>query len=253
MLSVDGRPVLAFLSGRMTKKQNTFKTLETALGYKFKNPQLLRRALTHSSARALGSSSEDNERLEFVGDRVLGLAIAELLGEIMPSAREGDLARRFNQLVRREACAAIARDIGLGTHLILSQSEADNGGRDKDTILADAMEAVLAAIFLDGGFAKARGIVRTLWEAQCGRPSDGDQDAKSALQEWAQGRGLPLPKYVEISRTGPDHAPVFVAEVQINGSEPARGEGASKRAAEQAAASAALAREGVRRWSHEKS
>lgn len=239
--------MLAYLTGRMTRKQNDLQALETALGYKFRAPELARRSLTHSSARGSGTRSDDNERLEFIGDRVLGLAMAELLGELMPGAREGELARRFNQLVRREACAAVARQIDLGSHLILSPSEADNGGRDKDTILADAMEALLAAIFLDGGFSKARSAVRRLWGPQCGQASDRDQDAKSALQEWAQGRGMPLPRYIEISRIGPDHAPVFTAEVQIDGTRPARGEGASKRAAEQAAASAVLAREGVRR------
>lgn len=253
MLSVDGRPLLTYLTARMTRKQNNLKALESALNYKFRNSELLRRALTHSSARSLNGASDDNERLEFMGDRVLGLVMAELLGETMPEAREGEIARRFNQLVRRETCAAIGRQIDLGQHLILSPSEADNGGRDKDTILADAMEAVLAAVFLDGGFAKARTVVRMLWEPQCGQPSHGDQDAKSALQEWAQGRGMPLPRYVEISRSGPDHAPVFIAEVQIDGSKPGRGEGSSKRAAEQAAASAVLAREGVRQWANDKS
>lgn len=247
MLSVDGRPLLTYLAGRMTRKQNDLKALETALHYKFKNPALLHRALTHSSARGSNGGTDDNERLEFIGDRVLGLVMAELLGETMPHAREGEIARRFNHLVRRETCAAISRQIGLGPYLILSPSEADNGGRDKDTILADAMEAVLAAVFLDGGFNKARTVVRKLWEEQCGQASHGDRDAKSALQEWAQGRGMPLPRYVEISRSGPDHAPVFIAEVQIDGSKPGRGEGPSKRAAEQAAASAVLEREGVRR------
>lgn len=236
----------------MSRRSSDLIALEAALGHKFNNPELLRRSLTHSSARGPGPSNEDFERLEFIGDRVLGLVVAELLGELMPTAREGDLARRFNQLVRRETCAAIARQIGLGQHLILSQSEADSGGRDKDTILADAMEAVLAAIFLDAGFEKVRTIIRKLWEKQCSQPPETDQDAKSALQEWAQGRGMPLPRYVEISRTGPDHAPVFVSEVRIEGSKPERGEGPSKRAAEQAAASAVLAREGVRRWTHDK-
>ncbi|CFX42259.1 Ribonuclease 3 [Candidatus Filomicrobium marinum] len=239
--------MLAYLTGRMIKKNKDLKALETALGYKFKSHDLLRCALTHSSARSVDADTDDNERLEFIGDRVLGLVMAELLGETMPTAREGDLARRFNQLVRRETCATVARQINLGRYLILSPSESDNGGRDKDTILADAMEALLAAIFLDGGFPKARATVRSLWEPQCRQPSCSDQDAKSALQEWAQGRGMPLPRYVEISRTGPDHAPVFIAEVQIDGTEPGRGEGPSKRAAEQAAASSVLQREGVRR------
>ncbi len=206
---------------------------------------MLERALTHASVRSAKGPRQDNERLEFVGDRVLGLAIAEQLSEAFPQATEGDLARRYNRLVRGQTCAAVARHIDLGQYLILSDSEAESGGRDKDTILADAMEAVLGAIFLEAGFDKACAVVRTLWSHfSTGQPHVG-ADPKSALQEWAQGQGLDLPHYVEVARKGPDHAPRFTAEVRINGRAPARGEGASKRAAEQSAATAMLAREGV--------
>jgi ribonuclease-3 len=180
-----------------------------------------------------------------VGDRVLGLAIAEILNQQYPNANEGELARRFNRLVRGEACAKVARAIGLGAHLILSESEADSGGRDKSTILADAAEALLGAVFVDGGFEKARAVVRRLWQDQSEVVPEVAVDAKSALQEWAQGQGLALPKYTVVSRKGPDHAPHFTAEVIIMGKAPAQGEGASKRVAEQAAATALLAREGV--------
>ncbi|MBY0559080.1 ribonuclease III [Hyphomicrobium sp.] len=222
-----------------------FKELETKLGYRFKDPALLERALTHASVRGGKVARFDNERLEFIGDRVLGLAIAEALNGQYPDASEGELARRYNRLVRGEACAKVARTIGLGDHLILSESEADSGGRNKTTILADAAEALLGAVFIDGGFEKARGVVHRLWREQSELVPEVSVDAKSALQEWAQGQGLALPRYTVVARNGPDHAPRFTAEVLIAGKAPAQGEGASKRIAEQAAASALLTREGV--------
>lgn len=223
-----------------------FKELETKLGHRFKDSSLLERSLTHASVRGGKSARSDNERLEFIGDRVLGLAIAELLNKQYPNATEGELARRYNRLVRGEACARVARAIDLGRHLILSESEADSGGRDKSTILADAAEALLGAVFLDAGFEKARTVVTKLWQEQAGPAPEAAVDAKSALQEWAQGQGLALPKYLVVSRKGPDHAPRFTAEVIIAGKAPAQGEGASKRIAEQAAATSLLQREGVR-------
>lgn len=222
-----------------------FKDLEKKLAYRFKDATLLEQALTHASVRGGKIDRGDNERLEFIGDRVLGLAIAEVLSLNHPDASEGELARRFNRLVRGEACARVARSIGLGQHLILSESEADSGGREKTTILADAVEAVLGAVFLDGGFEKSRTVVRKLWQEQPDTTVEPAVDPKSELQEWAQGQGLALPKYSVVSRKGPDHAPQFTAEVTIAGKAPARGEGASKRIAEQEAASALLKREGV--------
>jgi ribonuclease-3 len=222
-----------------------YKALEKQLGYKFRKEALAERALTHSSYRGQGKGRVDNERLEFVGDRVLGLAISELLEEKFPKADEGELARRLNALVRGEACAKVGRQIGLGEFLILSDSEAGSGGRAKATILADAVEAVLGAVFLDGGYDKAKAVVHRLWAALDDHKPKAVSDAKSALQEWAQAQGLPLPRYVQVGRTGPDHAPAFVSEVHIAGRQPARGEGTSKRAAEQAAAHALLVREGV--------
>ncbi|MGE0700360.1 MAG: ribonuclease III [Hyphomicrobiaceae bacterium] len=225
--------------------RRNIKGLETALGYHFKSRAVLDRAMTHASTRTDQSRGEDNERLEFLGDRVLGLAIAELLIERDGKATEGALARRFNRLVRKEACADVSRSIGLGPLLLLSTAEHDSGGRDKDTILADAMEALLAAIFLEAGYSVVRDVVRRLWSPHLDKLPDSVADAKSMLQEWAQGQGLPLPRYVETGREGPDHAPRFTTEVTINGKKPARGTGASKRAAEQAAATAMLLREGV--------
>jgi ribonuclease-3 len=223
-----------------------FKTLEAAIGYTFKDKSLLERALTHASTRTGRKKPlADNERLEFLGDRVLGLVIAEFLVEQHPDAAEGELARRFNRLVRGETCAMVARSLGVGPVLILSQSESDSGGRDKNTILADAAEAILGAIFLEAGFSAARDAVRRLWAPVVARQSGTSVDPKSALQEWAQGAGLALPEYVVISRDGPDHRPQFTAEVRIAGRRPSRGEGASKRAAEQAAATAMLVQEGL--------
>jgi ribonuclease III len=228
----------------MVPRRN-IKGLETTLGYRFKSRALLDRALTHASTRSDQKRGEDNERLEFLGDRVLGLVIAELLLERDAKATEGALARRFNRLVRKETCARVGRSINLGPMMVLSSAEDDSGGRDKDTILADATEALLAAIFLEAGFAVARDVIRLLWSPLVDGLPETVADAKSMLQEWAQGQGLPLPRYVEIERKGPDHAPVFTTEVSIDGKRPARGSGANKRAAEQAAASAMLAREGV--------
>jgi ribonuclease-3 len=222
-----------------------FKELEKKLSYRFKSQALLERALTHASVRGAKKAKADNERLEFIGDRVLGLAIVEMLNESFPDANEGELARRYNRLVKGETCAKVGRELGLGAFLTLSESEADSGGRQKPTILADAVEAVLGAIFIEAGFDKARDVVRRLWSGEGERQPKASVDAKSALQEWAQGQGLALPHYVEVERKGPDHAPFFTSEVRIKGKSPARGEGASKRAAEQAAATALLEREGV--------
>lgn len=226
-----------------------YAALEKALGYQFQNRKLLERALTHASVRSVSANRHDNERLEFLGDRVLGLAVAEMLHDALPDQQEGELARYFNRLVRGATCAVVGREVGIGEFLILSESEANAGGRDKDTILADAVEAVLGAVFIEGGFEAGREAVHRLWGERFNLGVTAFVDAKSSLQEWAQGRGLPLPKYVEVSRDGPDHAPTFIAEVRIKSVKPSRGEGASKRHAEQAAASKLLIREGV--WQKE--
>jgi len=227
------------------RRDTVLTQLFERLGYAFKNRSLIELALTHASARPSLKPNEDNERLEFLGDRVLGLAIAELLTASFPDASEGELARRFNQLVRAETCAEVAQDWELGKLILMSGGEADSGGRGKKTILANACEAALGAIFIDGGYAAARDIVHRFWAAELSGYGLATPDAKSVLQEWAQGRRLPLPRYIEIAREGPDHAPHFTAEVQIDGVAPERGHGANKRAAEQAAALAMLLREGV--------
>jgi ribonuclease III len=226
-------------------RDTALKDLCARLGHEFSDPALLKVALTHASARAGACPQEDNERLEFLGDRVLGLAIAELLADSFPKAREGELARWFNHLVRAETCAEIAQEWELGTFILMSGGEAGSGGRSKKTILANACEAVLGAIFADGGYDAARAVVHRFWQPQLDMLELAAPDAKSLLQEWAQGRRLPLPRYLEVAREGPDHAPRFTAEVQIDGVAPERGTGANKRAAEQAAALAMLVREGV--------
>jgi ribonuclease-3 len=230
----------------LPKRRTTdLSQLLVRLGHDFADPARLKLALTHASARAGAKPNEDNERLEFLGDRVLGLAIAELLTGRFPDASEGELARWFNHLVRTETCAQVAQDWALGDYILMSGGEAGSGGRRKKTILANTCEAVLGAIFADAGYEAARAVVNRNWEPHLDALEEAAPDAKSVLQEWAQGKQLPLPRYVEISREGPDHAPHFTAEVQVEGVAPERGEGANKRQAEQAAALAMLLREGV--------
>ncbi|MDX2307304.1 MAG: ribonuclease III [Hyphomicrobium sp.] len=229
-----------------TARTRKYRKLEAKLGYKFKSQALLQRALTHASVRGGKAAPQDNERLEFLGDRVLGLAVAGLLDESFPEAKEGELARRLNKLVCGRTCANVGRALELGPDLVLSDAEAQSGGRDKETILADAVEAILGAIYTEAGFDRASVVVLRLWQpftdAEHPRVA---ADSKSRLQEWAQGRGLALPQYRVLERKGPDHAPHFTAEVRIANLAPAPGEGSSKREAEQAAAAALLIREGV--------
>jgi ribonuclease-3 len=227
------------------RRDTALQQLFERLRFAFKDRSLVELALTHASARPSLKPNEDNERLEFLGDRVLGLAVAELLTESLPQASEGELARRYNQLVRAETCAEIALRWELGTLILMSGGEADSGGRGKKTILANACEAVLGAIFIEGGYQAARDVVYRFWAAELSGLDAAVPDAKSILQEWAQGRRLSLPRYIEVAREGPDHKPRFTSEVQIDGVAPERGHGDNKRAAEQAAALAMLLREGV--------
>ena len=176
------------------------------LGHRFHAPDLLIRALTHASISSTGK--QDNQRLEFLGDRVLGLVIAEALLDADTGAREGQLAPRYNALVRKETCAEIAREIGLGEVLKLGRSEMKSGGRRKDALLGDAMEAVIAAVYRDAGFEAARALVLRHWKSRIASVETDARDAKTSLQEWAQARGFPPPEYVETHREGPDHAPV---------------------------------------------
>jgi ribonuclease-3 len=210
------------------------------LGHDFRSPALLLRAVTHAS---IGSPTRpDNQRLEFLGDRVLGLAMAEALLEADPQASEGQLAPRFNALVRKETCAEVARTLDLGQVLKLGRSEMLSGGRRKDALLGDAMEAVIAAVYLDGGFDAAQRVVLRHWAARIAAVEADSRDAKTALQEWAQARGLPPPSYAELGREGPDHQPLFTVEAGLETGESAVARAGTKRQAEQAAARALLAR-----------
>ncbi|MFO8127941.1 ribonuclease III [Yoonia sp.] len=208
------------------------------LGHSFAKPEILIRAVTHSSI--VSPHRDDNQRLEFLGDRVLGLVMAEALLNADPSAPEGLLAPRYNALVRREACADVARQIDLGEVLKLGRSEMKSGGRRKEALLADAMEAVIAAIFQDGGFDAARDAILRLWGDRIHNVAADARDAKTALQEWAQARGEVPPQYIEVSRTGPDHQPQFTIEVRLASGLSEQATAGSKRHAEQAAATALL-------------
>jgi ribonuclease III len=212
--------------------------LAELLGHRFADPSLLRLATTHSSASARGMAA--NERLEFLGDRVLGLVIADLLYRRFAAEEEGDLARRFAVLVSRESLAQVAGQIGLAPFLALARGEADSGGRANPAILADACEAVIAALYLGGGLEAARRFIEREWGGLVEQDRRPPQDAKTALQEWAQAAGLKLPSYVVVSSEGPAHDPLFTIEVRVDGLSPATGTGRSKRAAEQAAAAEAL-------------
>ncbi len=217
--------------------------LEARLGYTFQQPERLTQALTHSSAAERRVMS--NERMEFLGDRVLGLVIAEMLLEAFADEEEGDLGYRFTALARREALARVARDIGLGDHIRLSEGERDTGGAEKEGVLANACEAVIAALYQDGGLKPAEAFIRAYWRPMLEEDTRPRKDPKTALQEWAQAAGRPLPQYRVISREGPDHAPEFTVEVSLTGEDAAIGTGAAKRAAEQAAAETMLAQLGT--------
>ncbi len=212
------------------------------IGHGFQRPELLARAVTHASIAT--PTRPDNQRLEFLGDRVLGLVMAEALLAADPKASEGLLAPRFNALVRKEACAEVARQIDLGTVVRLGRSEMMSGGRRKEALLADAMEAVIAAVYLDGGFEAAKAVVLRLWGARVGAVKADARDAKTSLQEWAQARGQVPPAYRELGRAGPDHQPLFTVEVRLASGEAEVAQAGTKRQAEQAAAQALLARLG---------
>ena len=231
----------------MARRKPHLDELLKKLGYSFEKPELLDEALTHVSAPQAGGQSY--QRLEFLGDRVLGLAIAELLFRTFPGAPEGELSRRLAELVRRESCAEIATAWDVGPYLKLGAGEAHAGERRNQTILADVCEAIIGAVFIDGGYEAARDLVERAFQELVEAPRRPLRDPKSALQEWAQGRGLPPPTYSVVEQIGPDHAPKFRVVVKVKGAENEFGSGTSKRIAEQAAARSLLMREGV--WTEE--
>ena len=230
-----------------SRKAKDRTTLEDCIGHHFADKGLLERALTHISALSGGPQNRvaSYQRLEFLGDHVLGLVISDMLFRAFPKANEGEMSRRLADLVRKETCAEVARAMDLGPALRLGSSESHTGGRLRTTILADACEALVGAVFVDGGYEPAAGVIERFWKERMLKPLRPLRDPKTMLQEWAQARGLPTPTYRELGRTGPHHDPEFRVVVVLPDRPPAEGLGSSKRAAEQAAAAAMLTREGV--------
>lgn len=230
----------------MNARSAAVAELEARIGHRFENRALLESALTHPSVGDGGKVVRHYERLEFLGDRVLNLLAADTLMAVPGEAREGELSRRLAGLVNSQACARVARRLGLPPALRLAASASKTGARQSDNVLGDACEALIGALYLDGGLEAARRLFLTFWDEELAvldRPQA--KDPKTRLQEWAQGGGRTLPAYRIVSRTGPDHAPVFSVEVAVAGLDPQRGEGRSRQEAEKAAATALLAREGA--------
>lgn len=235
----------------MSRRQKSYEQLQARLGYSFTDPDLLERALTHSSAVSPGKRIERSyQRLEFLGDRVLGLVVADMLYKRYANANEGELSRSLNTLVRKETCADIARQLNLGAEMILGDSEARSGGADKDAILGDVTEAVIGAIYLDGGLEPARAFIERHFEDYLADGQSNRADAKTTLQEWAQARGLEPPAYVLVERTGPDHAPQFTIGVNLTGFDRLEATGPSKKVAEHRVAELFLVRQKV--WKERK-
>ena len=234
----------------MSRTKPDIAVLEERIGYRFHDRDLLARALTHVSATGGEAPRERSyQRLEFLGDRVLGLAVADMLFRTFPEASEGELSRRLAELVRRETCAEVALAWDVGPYLALGGGERLSGGRRNLAILSDACESIIGAVFIDSGFETARALVERAFSEPLSAPRRPLRDAKTALQEWAQGRGLPTPTYAIKERSGPDHAPRFVVAAQVEGFAEEIGLGASRRAAEQEAAHRVLLREQV--WTAE--
>ena len=228
------------------RRKRAATDLEERIGYRFADAAMLEVALTHISAlKGARNRAGSYQRLEFLGDHVLGLIISDMLYRAFPKADEGELSGRLADLVRKETCADVARNIDLGAAIRVGSSEHNAGARTRPAILADVCEAVIGAVYLDGGYKAAEELVERLWQARLRATAQPLRDPKTILQEWAQARGLPTPAYREVARSGPDHSPEFRVAVQLPALAPAEGQGRSKRAAEQAAASAMLAREGV--------
>ncbi len=229
----------------MNARAEAVGALEARIGYQFIDRDLLERALTHASVGEGARRVRDNERLEFLGDRVLGLLAAEHVTNSYPSVREGQLNTKLVGLVNKGACARVARRIGLGPALRLAPGETKTGGREKDTILGDACEALLGAVYLDGGMDAARAWFAREWAEEFAALDEPRvSDPKSQLQQWALQVKRQLPIYRVVERSGPDHAPAFTVEVRVDHLEPATADGKSRQEAEKAAALALLQREG---------
>ena len=233
------------MKGPVADHDAKLAALEQRIGYSFKNRAMLREALTHGSVHEGQKRSRDYDRLEFLGDRVLGLCVSERLLAEHQNEQEGELAPRYNALVNRHACAHAARAAGLGDAIVLSPAEEANGGRQKEAILGDVCESVIGALYLEGGLEVARAFITKFWGTAFDDAKGVLQDAKTALQEWAAAKKKHL-RYVEIGQSGPEHAPHFIIEAHVEGFEPVRGEGSSKRDAQRAAAEAFLKARGAR-------
>ena len=250
--AIDGKQVGATLPAAPKTAPKTSKRrrraaadFEKRIGYRFNNPALLEQALTHISALT-GNRAGSYQRLEFLGDHVLGLVVSDMLFRAFAKADEGEMSRRLADLVRKEACADVGRAIDLGAAIRLGASEVNAGGRSRIAILADVCEAMIGAVFVDGGYPAAAALIERLWSERMRTPARPLRDSKTVLQEWAQARGLPTPAYREVERRGPDHNPEFRVTVELPNLTPAEGLGRSKRAAEQAAAAAMLTHAGVK-------
>jgi ribonuclease-3 len=231
----------------MSPRAAAISDLERRIGHVFADRALLDQALTHASVGDKRPDALNNERLEFFGDRVLNLIVAEELLKRMPAANEGELSRAFHNLVNLETCAEVARRIGLSDALKMGGGSGKTGARTSDRVLGDACEALIAALYMEGGFDAARSFVLAFWEEPfrtVGEPAR--RNPKVVLQEWAFGRGLPGPRYTVVEQTGPSHKPRFRLEVQVEGFEPTAGEGGSIREAERVVAELMLARIGVK-------
>jgi ribonuclease-3 len=220
--------------------------IEARIGHKFADANLLTTAITHVSAlKPQRKRADSYQRLEFLGDHVLGLIVSDMLYRAFPNADEGEMSKRLADLVRKESCADVAKSLGLTDDIKLGAVGAGASARLRKSVLGDICEAVIGAIFLDGGYAAAAAFVERNWTERMRKPRQPLRDPKTVLQEWAQGKGLPTPVYREVERTGPHHDPQFRVAVDLPGLAPAEGVGGSKRAAEKVAASVMIAREGV--------
>jgi len=232
-------------AGKTTGKSAP-SAIEVRIGHKFTDPNLLTAAITHVSAlKSSRKRGESYQRLEFLGDHVLGLIVSDMLYRTFPGADEGELSKRLADLVRKESCAEVAKSLGLSDDIKLGAVGAGAGARLRKSVLGDICEAVIGAVFLDGGYAAAAEFVVRNWTERMRKPRRPLRDPKTVLQEWAQGKGLPTPVYREVERTGPHHDPQFRVAVDLPGLAPAEGVGGSKRAAEKVAASVMIEREGV--------
>jgi ribonuclease-3 len=227
----------------MNAREAAVAELERRIGHQFQNHELLERALTHSSVGNGAKKVRDNERMEFLGDRVLNMIVAERLMEVRPQAAEGELSKLMGQFVNYHACAEVSREVGLPDALRVDASATKVGARKNDRILGDACEALICALYMDGGFAAAKDFVLRFWKERFDHADEPVKDPKTMLQEWAMANDLPLPDYVVVEQEGPSHAPRFTIEVRVQGLEPERAEAGSKRDAEKIAADRMLRRQ----------